>query len=86
MKTLNLRPKFMTAETIRRINKVECSRCHTERILPEGRTASIGLCAACIPEVEWEIKKNMGRLKEGETRPRRKVLESGLQSHVELNV
>lgn len=48
----------MTVETIKRANMTTCSRCHTERKLPEGRRAMTGICSDCMRELEFEIKKD----------------------------
>lgn len=70
---ISFRPKFMTDETIKQASKsvATCSRCHSERVLPPWKVAIIGLCAACCLELEYDLKKAQGRLREGEERPRR---------------
>lgn len=56
MNTLNLRPKFMSEETIKKPRVAICPRCKGERPLPDGKTQLIGLCNDCCRELEAELK------------------------------
>lgn len=59
MTTLNLRPKFMTAETIYKPRMAICERCKTERVLPEGKTQLMSTCADCCQEMIVELKEGI---------------------------
>lgn len=73
MTPLNLKPRFMSEMTIQKKRVVECEKCHAERNIPDGQTAITSICNSCMLELEYDLKKRAGTLKEGEVRPRRKL-------------
>lgn len=61
---INLRPKFMTANTFKEIkaSMAECEKCHAQWRLAEGKRQIMSRCTACQNELIFALKSSMGTL------------------------
>lgn len=57
-KSFPFTPKFMTMRSFSDAKGLmaECSRCHSVRMLPKGKTALTSICTACMKELELDLK------------------------------